>query len=113
MSAARCVVRDRTDDGKSWWLLEPSIVRAGPFMYSGIVPRASNRSHVTLGFVFESFVNQTRACDPWCLDPPPPPPPPPPQELGLGAGAGEPNTGLSITYAERTFSLPPKPPQQQ
>ena len=30
------------DDGKSWWLLEPSIVRAGPFMYSGIVHRQSN-----------------------------------------------------------------------
>lgn len=43
------------DDGKSWWLLEPAVIRAGPFMYSGIVHRASNASHVTLGFVFESY----------------------------------------------------------
>ena len=74
------------DDGKSWWLLEPSIIRAGPFMYSGIVHRASNGSHVTLGFIFESFANQTEACDPWCIAPAPPAAS---QSVAAGLGVGE------------------------
>ena len=49
------VVKYSQDDGKTWWLLEPAVLRAGPFMYSGIVRRGGNLSHVTLGFVFEGF----------------------------------------------------------
>eukprot|EP01045_Picozoa_sp_COSAG04_P012544 COSAG04_NODE_848_length_9881_cov_5.280822_4_plen_138_part_00 len=69
---------------RTWWLLEPAVIRAGPFMYSGIVRRGGNATHVTLGFVFESFRDQVAACDPWCgqLDEAP-------GSAGLGATAGE------------------------
>ena len=69
---------------RTWWLLEPAVIRAGPFMYSGIVRRGGNTTHVTLGFVFESFRDQVAACDPWCgkLEAP--------GSAGLGATAGEP-----------------------
>ena len=68
---------------RTWWLLEPAVIRAGPFMYSGIVRRGGNTTHVTLGFVFESFRDQVAACDPWCgqLQAP--------GSAGLGATAGE------------------------
>ena len=68
-------------------------------MYSGIIHRASNGSHVTLGFIFESFINQTKSCDPWCL--------PVLATRRSGLGVGEPAKALAITYAERTFALPP------
>ena len=68
---------------RTWWLLEPAVIRAGPFMYSGIVRRGGNTTHVTLGFVFESFRDQVAACDPWCgqLQAP--------GSAGLGATVGE------------------------
>ena len=65
--------------------------------------RASNGSHVTLGFIFESFANQTRACEPWCSAAAPHA-----QAEGFGVGVGEPAQGLTITYGQRTFPLPAK-----
>eukprot|EP01043_Picozoa_sp_COSAG02_P010526 COSAG02_NODE_371_length_23642_cov_21.655227_9_plen_437_part_00 len=81
------------DDGQTWWLLEPAVIRPGPFMYSGIVHRATNESHVTLGFIFESYVNETKACEPWCSSSSP-------------GQIGEPAKDLSIAYAQRTYALP-------
>ena len=95
------VVFASQDDGESWWLLEPAVIRPGPFMHSGIAHRESNASHVTLGFIFESYVNETKACDPWCSASSSAPPLRAPEGL-----IGQPAKGLSITYAQRTYALP-------
>lgn len=84
---------------RTWWLLEPAVIRPGPFMYSGIVRRGGNATHVTLGFVFESFGGEVAACEPWCSAT---------EQFGLADA--EPATNLTITYVERSFVLPPPQP---
>jgi hypothetical protein len=47
------------------------------------------------------YVNQTQACEPWCETHSA-------ETAARGSsGLGEPAKGLSITFAQRTYALPP------
>ena len=40
------------DDGMTWAVLKPAVIRAGPSMFSGMVLRGCNISHVRLGVTY-------------------------------------------------------------